>query len=276
MKIHNSLNNVCWRGFKDPSPVEESPEMQELVSKTPDPESPTDTYDYYAVEQFNVEAESLLAICDELKQTNTYMPTVKRSYKHMTLPEALIYIYLLENPTHSIATAELTANLKKTTMHQLYLTLTLNNDQEKPCIEYTIAFNYKTLKATLYLKNTIIGQVSYIIRGQRCEEIQGTFQNHKLLLDPVWNNVKKNLLREEHFCYGNYKTTLIYQANKKHSSLTTLLKSPKFQMSFKPTKRDPLKRWVTKTVQCESTTLHTQLVFHKHVLIPIFGTWSFS
>ena len=274
LNINAALNDIVWKGFKDPQPVEEDPETQQAVLQDKDIAPQLETFNPYSVHTDSIESQAIIAIYEQLKQTNTVHPAIKRSYKHITLPEALIYIFILTYPNHNLSTIKLVPDPVVTTPKKICLNLILQDKSLTTICQYKIEFNYQLRQAIIFENKKQIGQVTYIIRGQKCEEIQGRFKHKQLLLDPVWHAQKKGELKEERFNYGSFQTMLIYQANKKHSTLQSLIHTPTLKMSYKPTKKDKLRRVVTKAIQCQKTLLRAQLIFHKHVLIPIAGQWT--
>ena len=77
---------------------------------------------------------------------------------------------------------------KQNTTHILCsLDLTLFNLKKKSLAHFRIDFHVQHLKATIYEKDKKVGQVTYVIRGKKCEEIDGQFKHKKLILDPVWH-----------------------------------------------------------------------------------------
>ena len=75
----------------------EDPEAQQAALADKDIAG-TIIYKSYQVESGSIITEDVLEVCDYLEQTNTYMPSIKRSFKHITLPEVMpIKIFVLEN-----------------------------------------------------------------------------------------------------------------------------------------------------------------------------------
>ena len=82
-------------GFKQPDAVEEDPEASEAAFEQGDIAPLIPEYDPYNVGGQLEQAESLVAMYEGLESNRHYVSHIMRSYKHVTLPEFLIYMYLV-------------------------------------------------------------------------------------------------------------------------------------------------------------------------------------
>ena len=272
-KINNQINDILWRGFKDPLPVEEDPDSSQAVFEQKDIAPVYADFDPYCVTFQDFVTEAISAISDELEKNSISSPGITRSYKHITLPEALLYCYIADNPQQKISHARLNKQHSEHAKGMLLLELCIFN-QQKQLVSYELNYHYSGLNVIIKQKGMMVGNVTYVLRGQKCEEIEGTLHGKKLILDPVWHPSKKGLLREEHFHYNQQKTTLVYQANKKHSSLRLYGSKRDLSMEHKASKVYKKLRFISKSVQCQTHQFQVGLWFHSKVLIPISGNWA--
>mgnify|MGYP001162518521 FL=1 len=272
MKINKRFDEVLWKGFKDPTPIEEDPEASQNAFETNHIDAANDVYNPYNVNAQEIASEAIIAISDELEnETNTL--GISRSYKHITLPEALLYCYLNDHPDQIIS--DVTLKTIEATLGKGSVSLSMQIiNQEKTLVQYELEYQYAGLRVVIKQNNKIIGKVTYILRGQKCEEIEGALHGKKLVLDPVWHPSKKGELREEHFKYNNRQTTLVYQANKKHSGFNMYGNKQALSMTHHGVKQHKKMRLVSKSVSCYNHHFKTTLWFHTNVLIPVAGNWT--
>ena len=125
-----------------------------------------------------------------------------RSFKHLTLPEALVYYELmLTNVSEKTLEIELSLLKSKSSGHRLYLLLTMKS-ASKTVQSLELRYDMKTLKVAIWQGDTRLGVVRYVIRNNKLEEIQGTYRGQRFILDPVWKPHKKGDLREEIITFG--------------------------------------------------------------------------
>jgi hypothetical protein len=206
------------------------------------------------------------------KLSTNYFSKYFRSFKHLTLPEALLYYYLLDKkPTHKSLIAQLTVEKKPAFNTPLILHLSLQSNKKK-LHNWTLIYDLSTLTVQIKENNTLTGKVRYIIRGKRLEEIQGHYNNKPFLLDPVWNPKKRLMLKEEHLKFGEFRTTLSYYRNEKYALYRNASEHSEMKV-------DKIKHFIkdTRTVITEKVVnlgdyaSHNRLVFAKGYILPISG-----
>jgi hypothetical protein len=235
-----------------------------------------DPFDEKELEAFinNIElACDLNKIYKSLPRLSTnYFSRYFRSFKHLTLPESLLYYYLLENKLEDKSLlVKLTVEKKPAFNTPLILHLSLENDK-KNLHAWTLIYNLSTLTVQIKEKSSLTGKIRYIIRGKRLEEIEGTYKNKPFLLDPVWNPKKRLTLKEEHLKFGNFKTTLSYYRNEKYAlyrnaSEDTEMKVNKIKHFIKDTRTVITE----KVVNLGDYVSLNRLIFAKGYIIPISG-----
>ena len=271
MRVMNYSRKELWKGFKDPTPVGEDPDASQEEFKARDTMPNPEPYNPYDVYDIDIKTEAIAALFHGLEQQTRSLGIV-RSYKHISLPEALIYCYIFDNPEKTIGSAELSVINSRLGTGVLELKLNLRGLDQTLLTSYDLLYYYAGLSVSIKENNQIVGEIRYVIRGQKCEEISGTLHGSPLVLDPVWHPTKAGELRQESFHYKHQKTTLIYQANRKFTCLGSA-PTKQFSMEHKTIKKFKNRTVVIKAVRCNNHQFNVTLHFHKNILIPIFGQW---
>lgn len=195
-----------------------------------------------------------------------------RSFKHLTLPEALLYIYLLEEPLIKTPTRA-TLSIKQTPTLTSPLSLLFSvSEQGTVTNEWILHYDLQTLRVSITEKNTTTGTLRYIIRGKRLEEIEGIYRNKPFLLDPIWNPQKRDTLKEEQFKFGKLSTTLAYYRNEKYALLRQQTGTPSLTVKNITQKSKDNRTVITeKEVLLGRYTALNRLIFAKGYIIPVAG-----
>lgn len=277
MHINDFLNQpTLWTGFSTPKATEEDPEASQAAFEEKDITPHLAPYDPYTLLPDLYDPSILQPLHHYATQSAAYTAHIYRSYKHLTLPEALIYCTLLLKPNLQIRAAVLRPCTHQHTPATYRLSCELYNSQQQPLAAYTLCYTARTRVVRIEAEGRPIGKVSYHFRGQKCEEITGKLFNTPLLLDPVWHPHKKGFLKYERFVYGAFRQTLIYQANKKQAARSALGTPNAFASRITPQKQTLHYTWVTKSVQFKQWSIKSILLFHRHLLIPCSASWVFA
>ncbi len=264
------------RGFKSPEAVEEDPDASEAAFEDKDIAPLQLDYDPYSISTQLHNSSEVLSLYEGLNSHKNDVAHIMRSYKHVTLPEFLLYIYLNDNPNKAIKSATLDIDPNSLPGEDLEGHLKIYGTKKRLLKSYTLRYWYRRLHIDILDKHGSCGYVQYIIRGKRIEEIEGRLHNKRILLDPIWNTQSKGQLKEEYIVYGDWRLALIYQANIKHASLSSVYPDQNLSMKHAHVSSDRFRIWVTKSVSCGTFRLDSALVFHKYVLMPISATWTIS
>lgn len=208
------------------------------------------------------------------KKNSTYF----RSFKHLTLPEALIYRYLLtEPPLKKNLYARYHLEKEPTPSTPLILSLVLF--EENIIIKrWILTYNLSSLIVLITEEGNKTGHIRYIIRERRLEEIEGTYLNEPFILDPVWNTKIRGALKEEYITLGKFKATLIYNHNEKYA----VYRNPQSTTSTYTEKKNKHYIKDNRTVVTEKTVTLAgyhclnRIVFAKGYILPIGGQFFIS
>lgn len=212
------------------------------------------------------------------KLKSSHERSFSRSFKHLTLLEALLYRYLITSPQseHDLY-ASCIVEKKPTATTPLVLSLTLKQ-QTTILKRWILSYDVNTLRVLISEDGHPTGQIKYIIRDQRLEEIEGTYQQEPLILDPVWHTSAQDTLKEEYITLGKFKTTLIYSRNEKYALYRT---SPTQSHTFTEKKvkhysKDNRTIVTEKTVMLSGYHCLNRIIFAKGYIIPIGGQFFIS
>ncbi|RAP31257.1 hypothetical protein DID78_01770 [Candidatus Marinamargulisbacteria bacterium SCGC AG-343-D04] len=273
----NGLNtNEAIRSISDPEIQGEDPDSSQEMWGQKELELPEDSYDSYSVIRYWLERKKCNKVTRYLEnQAYRGKASIFRSFKHITLPEALMFIYVL---THSLEKgryrALLRADMNSMTSQSMVFHLKIYKGLSKKLLHtITLTYHFRSLTVTLNEENKKVGRVRYVIRGKKCEEIEGVYKGKSLTLDPVWSPNRKDRLKQEYFRYGKFNANLIYNDNIKHGSIDEKAKHHHLKVRHKDLIKSHSKAVITKSLKIDDIRANVQLVFEKGILIPVFGVW---
>tara|TARA_A100001015_G_C14969361_1_gene704425 strand:- start:81 stop:902 length:822 start_codon:yes stop_codon:yes gene_type:complete len=267
LKISDPVKNY----FKDVDPILEDPiSSQELWESKPT----IPIENYYTPHLILEMLDNTSKVLEILKNLKTF-PWYKKarivhSIKHLTLPEALVYYEILNNKNlkkHVKVTFRFIE--KKDFILKFKLIIDLNT--------FIIQYDQKLLKVFIFQNKVKIGQLSYIIRNNKLEEITGLFKNKKLILDPVWKPKKRYDLKEEYLTIGNNRLSISYSKNEKHALIWNNAKKTSLKVKLDSKNfKDKNRKIVTKAVNLNNFNGNSKIIFIPGVLIPVYGDWEFK
>jgi hypothetical protein len=272
MKIQD-FNVSYVKQFTNPAPIEEDPESSQSVFEDADISAFISEFNPYKVINDHDLAQQVLKIYENLLSANVYEPPIHRSYKSLSLAEALVIIELLHYNKNKISYAKLKldTNSKFTSKH-IHVELSFFSEQHKLLTTYNLIYDSSIYCVSIKQNKKSIGKVKYYLRGKKCEEIIGTFKGKKLSLDPVWHPKKKGVLKHIIVEFEGVKTTLIFHSNSKES----VGRSTKLNVKNNRIKKTSSQALVKKEVEINAFKIKTSLLYDKKILLPILGSWEIS
>ena len=190
-----------------------------------------------------------------------------QTFTHLTLPEAISYIELFEHKHKAPISIKFHSERIE---NKIKVSLTIQSSSNEPIL-YTIHFTPHLFEATIKRESKTVGKVSYIIRGKKLEEINGTLFGKPFTVDPVWHPHKKGILKEEYLTFGSKRIALIYQHNENFSVWHKPKKAKKMSLNNVEFKQDNTRVLCTKTLQFLAYPGQVRLLFSKGILIPTAG-----
>lgn len=269
MKVEN-INISHLQAFSEPKAIEEDPEAQREVFEDKDISAYISEFNPYNIENDHDITNEVIQIHEQLETANVYIPPIHRSYKSLSLAEALVLIELIHNPIDSFDYAQLKLNSnQKFTSNSIRSTLSFHSKDHKKLKAFTLEYDSSVFRVLIMDNEKVLGSVKYHLRGKKCEEIIGDFRGQKLILDPVWHPRKKGVLKHIILEFAKIKTTLIFYSNSKE----TIGKSGALNVKNKSIKKTSTKALVKKELAISRHKIKMQLLYDKHILLPILGLW---
>lgn len=185
----------------------------ELEGDSPEPGDGFETLHLYHQLQ---KSDELAAIYGLKIQDALFKGKLNFSGSAMSLPEALIYIEMLEHELPNEFSFKMSLSRSLSSSQTLQTRLKLFKSTET-LTEWRLSYHIKNRRISIYQNDKLTGSVQFVIRGYNIEEIQGTYKGAPILLDPIWHPTEKGKLREEHIRYKTHHLTLIYKQNEKFS-----------------------------------------------------------
>ena len=204
-------------------------------------------------------------------------PRFYQSFKHLTLPEALIYHHMLhEKNVSTTLDAQLTCKTVPSLNTSLSLVLTLKGSATATR-KWLITFDANTLTLHVHENQKKVGRLRYILRERKLEEIDGMLYGKRCILDPVWTPKTKQDLKEEYITFGQKRYSLLYRQNEKYALLQDQ-NNQKRQVSIKRHhfKKEKYRILTAKTCRFDPYVGQCQLLFVKGLLPPVGGQWTFQ
>lgn len=196
-----------------------------------------------------------------------------RWFRYLTIPEALLYDYLLRpNRIPSFFTGKLSIIQEPTPSKPLIVGFSLIS-MGSPFKTWHLHYDLNTLKVAIYEGDTQTGAFRFVIRNHKLEEVEGFFGAHQWTIDPVWSPTEEGVLKEEHLKLGPYHATLIHHENELEGHwLPTTQESKRLQIHELPDFAEDKNKVVTaQQIQFGDYDVHVRLIFSKGVLIPLEG-----
>lgn len=205
-----------------------------------------------------------------------YIPNSVIAISHLSLPEALLYYELSKNEWSKTPFFMSMFVTKKPSPGHPYIEMSMYMRQY-PCREkrWVLRYYVDDLACDIFEESKKVGHVKFVIRNRKLEEIDGTYKNEKLVLDPVWRgDVGKRVdLKEEHVQFGGTRATLVYD----HMSEFGVWRDnhgTANQLSMDDIEYNAKTRnvWITaKKVRFNKFQLNMKFVFGKGILTPVTG-----
>ena len=271
------LRNVDFPQPDDPTIEGEDPEASQQLWDQEELVSSPATYNPNSVLNKWLNSADITDISYALKQSPAQkQERIHRSFKHLTLPDALLLIeQLTQSSDGQPWQATWTYNHQQSSHNKRIFDFKIS--KKRTIIRhYRCHYDPRLLNIIIQENNKKVGHMKLVIRGKKCEEITGTFKQKKLELDPVFNPKRKNTIREETFRYGKIRATLIYRNNEKKAVLYTKNDQKRLKSKHKVVYKDKEKTVISKQWTLDKRLFQARILFMRDILIPVSGRWKIT
>ena len=218
--------------------------------------------------------DRIFQITDDLpKHTRVKFLISYRWYRYLTIPEALLYHFLLnEKNVPNYFSAKLNIIQVPTETQPLIIDFVLKANG-KIIKKWRLFYKLNQLEVLIYEDKIQVGKLYFVIRSKRLEEVEGTYNGKPFVIDPVWTPKQNGVLKEEHLHFGNQKITLSHHGNELEGQwIGTNNKTKHMEIHELPNFVEDKNKVITgQHIHFGEYEIDIKLIFSKGILIPIEG-----